>query len=155
MLGDANGNASQRQGNSIQWSSYNYPTAISAGTGATAETVFLSYGPGRQKLQQVYTGNGINETTQYFGNLLELVTACGMADYRHYIYANGRAVAIYSRKSSGTNTFSYLLTDHQGSVETIANISGAAVVGESFTAYGSRRNATTWSGPAWHCTAGD
>ena len=145
---DANGNAFQRQGNSIQWSSYNYPTAISAGTGATAETAFLSYGPGRQKFQQVYTGNGITETTQYIDNLLELVTACGIADYRHYIYANGRAVAVYSRKSSGTNTFSYLLTDHQGSVETIANSSGAAVVGENFTAYGSPRNPTTWSGAA-------
>jgi RHS repeat-associated protein len=143
---DANGNATQRQGNSIQWSSYNYPTAISAGAGATAETAFLSYGPGRQKYQQIYTGNGITETTQYIGNLLELVTACGTADYRHYIYANGRAVAVYSRKGSGTNTFSYLLTDHQGSVETIANSSGAALVGESFTAYGSRRSATSWSG---------
>ncbi len=145
---DANGNASQRQGNSIQWSSYNYPTAISAGIGATAETAFLSYGPRRQKFQQIYTGNGITETTQYIGKLLELVTACGIADYRHYIFANGRAVAVYSRKSSGTNTFSYLLTDHQGSVETIANSSGAVVVGENFTAFGSPRNPTTWSGAA-------
>jgi hypothetical protein len=67
---DANGNANQRQGNSIQWSSYNYPTAISAGIGATAETAFLSYGPSRKKYQQVYTGNGITETTQYIGALL-------------------------------------------------------------------------------------
>ena len=53
---------------------------------------------------------------------------------------------MYSRKSTGTNTFSYLSSDHQGSVASITNSSGASVVNESFTPFGARRNPATWSG---------
>ena len=143
---DANGNAITRQGSSILWSSYNYPASISAGSGSTAETVAFSYGPDRQRWQQAYSGNSTTETTQYVGRELEVVSSGGVTDYRHYIYAGGRAVAVYSRKSTGTNTFSYLSSDHQGSVASITNSSGTSVVSESFTPFGSRRNPTTWSG---------
>ena len=143
---DANGNALTRQGSSIAWSSYNYPTSISAGSGSTAETVALSYGPDRKRWQQVYVGDRVTETTDYVGSALEIVSSSGVTDYRHYIYAGGQAVAVYSRKSSGTNTFSYLLSDHQGSVASITNSSGAQVVNESYTPFGNRRNPTTWSG---------
>jgi len=136
-----------RQGSLIAWSSYNYPTSASAGSGSTAETVSFAYGPDRQRWQQSYVGNGTNETTYYVGGLLELVVI-GSADYRHYIYAGGEPVAVYSRKSTGVNTFSYLLSDHQGSVASITSSSGAQVIGESFTAFGNRRNPSTWSGPA-------
>jgi RHS repeat-associated protein len=57
-------------------------------------------------------------------------------------------VAFYSRKSTGVNTLSYLLSDHQGSVAAITNSSGATVVSESNTPFGTRRNPTTWSGSA-------
>jgi RHS repeat-associated protein len=144
---DANGNAITRQGSTISWSSYNYPTTINAGSGGTAETVAFSYGPDRQRWQQMYTGNSTQEATNYIGGLLEVV-ASGSTDYRHYINAGDENVAVYSRKSNGTNTFSYLLSDHQASVASITNSSGAQVVGESFTAFGSRRNPTTWSGAA-------
>lgn len=143
---DANGNAYSRQGSSITWSSYNYPTTVNAGSGSTAETVAFSYGPDRQRWQQMYTGNSTQETTNYIGRLLEVVASGGVTDYRHYIFVPGEQIAVYSRKSSGANTFSYLLSDHQASVASITNSSGAQVVGESFTAFGSRRNPTTWSG---------
>ena len=145
---DANGNATSRQGSSISWFSFNYPQAISAGSGSTAETVAFAYGPDRQRWEQMYTGNGTTETTYYVGRQLEVVSSGGVTDYRHYIYAGNEPVAVYSRKTSGTNTFSYLLSDHQASVATIANSSGAPIVNESFSAFGSRRNPTTWSGPA-------
>jgi RHS repeat-associated protein len=143
---DANGNAYSRQGSTISWSSYNYPTTVNAGSGSTAETVAFSYGPDRQRWQQMYTGNSTQETTNYIGGLLEVVAGGSVTDYRHYINVAGEQVAVYSRKNSGTNTFSYLLSDHQGSVASITNSSGAQVVGESFAAFGSRRNPTTWSG---------
>lgn len=143
---DANGNATSRQGDSITWSSYNYPITVNAGSGSTAETVAFEYGPGRQRWQQSYTGNSTTETTNYIGGLLEMVISGSVTDYRHYIYGATGAVAVYSRKSSGTNTLSYLLSDHQASVASIANSSGAQVAGESFTAFGNRRNPTTWSG---------
>lgn len=143
---DANGNVITRQGSTISWSSYNYPTTINAGSGSTAETVAFSYGPDRQRWQQMYTGNGSQETTNYIGGLLEVVASGSVTDYRHYINVAGEQIAVYSRKSSGTNTFSYLLSDHQASVASITNSSGAQVVGESFDAFGSRRNPSTWSG---------
>jgi RHS repeat-associated protein len=143
---DANGNATSRQGDSITWSSYNYPTTVNAGSGSTAESVSFNYGPARQRWQQTYSGNSTTEVTDYVGGLLEVVTSSGVTDYRHYINAGGENVAVYSRKSSGTNTFSYLVSDHQASVASITNSSGTQVVGESFDAFGSRRNPATWSG---------
>ena len=143
---DANGNMTSRQGSSIAWSSYNYPTSISAGSGSTAESVAFSYGPGGQRWQQSYSGNSTAETTSYIGGLMEVVTSGGITNYRHYIAGNGSTVAIYSRTSSGVNTFSYVLTDHQASVSAITNSTGGVVVNESYTPYGARRNPTTWSG---------
>jgi YD repeat-containing protein len=144
---DANGNAITRQGSTIGWSSYNYPTTINAGSGATAETVAFSYGPDRQRWQQMYTGNSTQETTNYVGGLMEVVANGSVTDYRHYINVAGEQIAVYSRQTSGTNTVSYLLSDHQASVASMTNSGGAQVVGESFDAFGSRRNPTTWSGP--------
>jgi len=80
------------------------------------------------------------------GGLLDIVASGGVIDYRHYIYAGSEPVAIISRKNNGTNTTYYLLSDQEGSIADITNSSGAVVVGESFTAYGSRRSPTTWSG---------
>jgi hypothetical protein len=91
--------------------------------------------------QQSYVGNSTQETTDYVGGLLEVVSSGGVTDYRHYINTGGEQIAVYSRKSNGTNTFSYLLSDHQASVASITNISsGGVVVGENFTPFGSRRN---------------
>jgi RHS repeat-associated protein len=144
---DANGNMSSRQGSAVAWSSYNYPTGVSAGSGSTTESVTFAYGPDRQRWQQDYTGNGATEITDYAGPM-EVVLGGGGVDIRHYIYANRAPVAVYSRKSSGVNTFSYLLYDHQGSVATLTNNSGGAVVSESHTPFGNRRNPSTWSGAA-------
>ncbi len=120
---------------------------VNAGSGSTAETVAFSYGPDRKRWQQMYTGNGTNETTNYVGGFVEVVSSDSVTDYRHYIYAGAEPVAVYSRKTSGVNTFSYLISDHQGSLTAITNSSGTPDVNESFTAFGNRRNALTWSGP--------
>lgn len=145
---DANGNMATRQGSTIVWSSYNYPTAISAGSGSTAESVTLNYGPDRQRWYQYYSGNGTTESTYYAGAPLEIVTSGSVTNYRHYIYAGSEPVAVYSRSSSGTNAVNYVLSDHQGSVAALTNSTGGTVVSESFTPYGNRRNPATWSGAA-------
>jgi RHS repeat-associated protein len=147
---DANGNAIKRPYYStITWSSYNYPTSVATAYGPgwqTSETESFAYGPDRQRWLQTWTRNGTTENTYYIGGLLEFVSSGSVIDYRQYIYAGAEPVAVYSRKNSGVNTFSYLLSDHQGSVASITNSSGAQVIGESFTPFGDRRNATTWSG---------
>lgn len=141
---DANGNVTSRQGSSITWSSYNYPTQIN--DTATGESVSFLYGPDRRAYFESTQSPSGTETNYHVGGLLDIVSSGGVTDYRHYIYAGSEPVAIDSRKSSGTNSLNYLLSDHQGSIAAITNSAGAVVVGESFTAYGNRRNPTTWSG---------
>ncbi len=143
---DLNGNMTSRQGSTISWSSSNYPTSISAGSGSTAESISLSYGPDRQRWYQYYTGNGTTESTYHAGPL-EIVTSGSVTSYRHYIYAGSEPVAVYSRSSSG-NAVDYVLSDHQGSVAALTTSTGSVAVSESFTPYGNRRNPTTWSGAA-------
>jgi RHS repeat-associated protein len=141
---DADGNVTSRQGSSITWSSYDYPTLINDTT--TDESVSLTYGPNRRALMEQTQSPSGTETAYHVGGLLDIVSSGGVTDYRHYIYAGSEPVAIISRGTDGSNTPYYLLSDHQGSIVAIANASGGVAVGESFTAYGSRRNPTSWSG---------
>jgi RHS repeat-associated protein len=141
---DLNGNMTSRQGSAITWTSYNYPNSINDTT--TGETVYFSYGPDRRAWMEETQGSSGTETAYHVGGLLDIVSSGGVTDFRHYIYAGNEPVAIDSRKSNGMNAFYYLLSDQEGSVSKITDGSGAVVVGESFTAYGNRRNPTTWSG---------
>ncbi|HTE42060.1 MAG TPA: RHS repeat-associated core domain-containing protein, partial [Steroidobacteraceae bacterium] len=140
---DENGNAISRHGNPIVWNSYDYPTSI----GGTGESVALYYDGNHARWKQEYdkTGEPL-ETTIYAGGLLEKVAKGTLIDWRHYIQAGGKTIAVYSRQNGGTNTLRYTLEDHQGSVANITTDAGAPYVGESFTAFGNRRNPTTWSG---------
>jgi len=139
---DNNGNMTARSGNTVTWTSYNYLSGISS----TGESVTFQYGPNRQRWQTIYTGSIGTETTYHVGGLLEKVIGGGATDYRHYIFAGSEPVAIYSRQSTGTNTLRYVLEDHQGSFAGIVSSTGTTDVNESFTAYGNRRSASTWSG---------
>jgi RHS repeat-associated protein len=143
---DSNGNMSTRAGSTIAWSTYNYPTDISASDSTGTEDVQLSYGPDRQRWKQLYTAPGTTETTYYIGGSLEVVISGTVTNYRHYINAGNEPVAVYNRTSTGTNTMNYMLEDHQGGVANIASNSGSSVVNESFSAFGTRRNPSTWSG---------
>lgn len=143
------GTTSPPIGQDIDWTSYNYPRQIRASVAAPNDQIAsFAYGPDRQRWRMIYTSGSTAETTHYIGGLMEKVTIGSATDYRHYIYAGGQLAAIYSRHSSGTNTLRYVLEDHQGSVAGLVNSSGVAIVNESFTAYGNRRDATTWSGAA-------
>src|SRR5690606_35795073 len=86
-----------------------------------------------------YKTANVTYTHVYLGGLMEKVTRGSTTDWKHYVFAEGQAVALYSRKSTGTNTLSYLLRDHQGSVDGITSSTGAVVVRESFDPYGQRR----------------
>lgn len=139
---DANGNAQTRNGHSISWTSYNYPSVING----PGKALTFSYGPDRQRYRQVYNNGSTTETTQYIGGMLEKVTIGGTTDWRHYVSAGGTTVAVVSRLSTGTNTTRYLLEDHQGSIAQITDSGGVAYVSESFTAFGARRDAASWAG---------
>jgi RHS repeat-associated protein len=140
---DSNGNAMSRNGSGISWTSYNHPAIING----PGESVQFAYNQNHERWSAIYNGSAGVETTYFIGNLLEKVVAVGLTDYRHYIYAGGAKVAIYSRTTGGVNALHYVREDHQGSVAAILNSDGTSYVKESFTAFGARRSACTWSGP--------
>ena len=139
---DSNGNMTDRNGTTLVWYASNLPKSI---TKDSQNSSTFQYTPSGQRWQQDYKVANVTYSHVYVGRLMEKVTQGGTVDWKHYIFAEGQAVALYSRKSSGTNTLSYLLRDHQGSVDVITSSAGAVVVRESFNAYGQRRG-TAWSG---------
>ncbi len=139
---DNNGNAITRNGYAISWTSYNYPSVINGPN----KSMTFSYGYDRQRIKQTYANGATSEVTMYVGGMLEKVTAGSVTDWRHYIRAGSQIVAVMSRQSTGTNTTRYTLEDHQGSVAQITDAAGAVYVSESFNAFGTRRDASTWSG---------
>lgn len=139
---DANGNATSRFGQSISWSSYNYPTLING----PGKSLTFYYGPDRQRYKQIYASGSGTETTHYVGGILEkVVLPGGMVDWRHYVRAGGQVVAVVSRKSTGSNAVHYMLGDHQGSPANLLLADGSSYVKESFTAFGQRRDANSWT----------
>jgi RHS repeat-associated protein len=140
---DANGNVNSRNGSAISWTSYNYPS----GVGTSTESATFDYGPDRQRWRMVYTGSAGVETTYYVTPLLDVVHTSSGTDCRNYVYAGGRPVMQLSRTSAYGAIQKSLLVDQQNSISTIVtDSSGAALVNESFTAFGNRREASTWTG---------
>ena len=140
---DANGNVTSRNGSLIGWTSYNYPS----GVGTSTESATFDYGPNHQRWRMIYSGPSGNETTFYATPMFEKVYAGGGGEYRSYIYAGNRPVVVVMRNTASQIKVRSLLVDHQGSISSIVTDStGASLVGESFTAYGNRREASTWSG---------
>jgi RHS repeat-associated protein len=142
---DANGNVKTRNGTALTWTSYNYPSDVATSTEGAA----FDYGPNRQRWRTTYTSSAGTETTYYASNAFEIVATAAGTDYRHYISANGRPVVVISRTSGGSVNVRSLLTDHQGSVSEIVQDQTSAPYAyakESFSAFGNRREASTWTG---------
>jgi RHS repeat-associated protein len=140
---DGNGNVSSRNGSIIGWTSYNYPDAVTTST----ESATFDYGPDRQRWRMIYTGPSGTETTYYVSPQFEVVHTSSGTEYRHYISANGRPVMVIGRTTTDATNFRSLLLDHQGSISTIVNANNAtSYATESFTAYGNRREASSWIG---------
>jgi RHS repeat-associated protein len=140
---DANGNMTSRAGSSITWTTYNYPSAID--DSATGESISFDYGPNRNPwLETTQEPSGTTETYR-LGSLMDIIVGGSGNTDRDYIYAGNDPVAVDERTSSSNNLY-YFQTDQQGSISSITNASGQVAVNESFTAYGARRNPSTWSG---------
>jgi len=142
---DSNGNAISRNGVGITWTSYNHPSIIN--NSGSGESVQFAYDQNHERWIAVLSASSGVETTYFIGGLMEkAVQAGGIADYRHYILVGKTKVAVYSRTTGGTNTLRYIREDHLGSAAAILADDGTSYVKESFSAFGVRRNACTWSG---------
>jgi RHS repeat-associated protein len=134
----------------VTWTSYNYPASIDSPT--MKEKVSFAYGPNRSRWRMVYQDTATNrlETTYYLGAMMEkVITTEGTTtstEYRHYIHAGSTPVAIHSRVVGGANATRYMLADHLGSIDTIADGAGTKLVNSSYTPYGLARDPVDWRG---------
>jgi RHS repeat-associated protein len=139
---DNNGNMTSRNGSTIDWTSYNLPKKIREGSHSSE----FRYGPARARYKQINVEGGATETTYYIGGIFERVSrAGGTTEHRHYIVANGGAIAVHTRRSTGVHDTVYLHRDHLGSVDTVTDDAGSPIVRLSYNAFGLRRG-EAWSG---------
>jgi RHS repeat-associated protein len=140
---DANGNANTRNGASLTWTAYNLPKLINQSDGNSSQ---FQYGPDRQRYKHVAVSGANTETTIYIQGIFEKLTRGSLIEYKHSISGPGGVIALHTRRSDATSETIYPLGDHLGSTETITNGSGATLAKLSYTPFGARRNAVTWSG---------
>lgn len=135
-------------GYTVSWTSYNYPRSISATlSSGESESATFDYGPNRSRWRMVYTEGTASETTEYIGGLMEKVTSTLGTNYRYYIRGSNGLAAIHAINASDTVSTDYALEDQEASLAALLNSTGSTAVDESFTAFGVRREASTWSGP--------
>ena len=135
---DANGAVVNANGTSIQWLSYDLPSQLTHPAGNYSA---FYYGPDRARYRQVANAGGtLTETLYAAGGLYERVTTGGVSSHRHYIVADGRRVAVHTRKSGATPSTVYLLEDHLGGVDGFTASSGALLTKNSYQPFGARRS---------------
>jgi RHS repeat-associated protein len=131
---DRNGNMVSGDGRTITYTPYDLPQTITRGF----STVTFSYDPERQRYKRVdSTSAGVTTTIYAAGHAYEKITRPnGTIEQKYYI--GGFAVVT---RTGTTDTVSYLLGDHLGSVDTITNANGLISQKMSFDAWGKRREA--------------
>lgn len=140
---DANGNMITRSGATVTWSSYNYPTTINQSGGNTST---FYYGADRNRYRQVSVDGGVTEDrVSVGGGTFEKLVRGSTIEYRHFVTAGDKAVAIVKRSAQTGDEKYYLHADHLGSTDVISNQAGSLVVRLSFDAWGKRRG-SNWTG---------
>jgi RHS repeat-associated protein len=142
---DANGNMVSRSGSSVTWSTFNYPATINQAGGNTST---FYYGASRNAYRQVSVEAGVTEDRVTIGEgaFERLVRNGTQTEYRHFVSAYGRVVAIVKRSTQTGNKKLFLHADHLGSTDVISDDALSSPVRTSFDAWGQRR-AANWAGP--------
>ena len=122
--------------------SYNYISRIFN----NVTEVNIAYAPGRERvslkvrknnvlvMQKTYAGNLYEETIDQQG---KITTTC--------IIKAGEEVVAYRSDNGTTSKFTYLHTDHLGSVVSVSNQAGAFLEQYSYDAWGKQRNPLSWA----------
>ncbi|HTO08860.1 MAG TPA: FG-GAP-like repeat-containing protein [Myxococcota bacterium] len=146
---DAVGNLTNYAGQAtLTYNSFNKPATISQSSPARSGT--YTYAADQQLIKRVEaaTDQGITSQSWIFvGDLYEVFTRNGVVEKRHYINAANRRVAIWTDRPASTSDLRYLQTDHLGSTNVVTSDSGTVLERQSYDAFGTRRNPTTWGPP--------
>jgi len=148
---DPNGNMTSRNGTTIGWNSDNLPMSIVQDANNTSS---FNYAPDKHRVYQTAMVNGLPETTIYAGGL-EIVTdsSGNLTHNRYQLSAYGRTVAIVDLETASNAPVindQFMLSDHLGSMDVATDATGSVVSGTgwNFEAFGKRRDASSWQGPA-------
>ena len=124
------------QGRSIRYTPFDQIAAID---GVAASTSY-QYDAYFNRTAKQSSSAGVFTTTTYIGNLYEKTQTASGTERRFHLYAGGRLVSLKKRETTGVLNTYYILTDHLGSVDVIADSAGTELVRMSFDVYGQRRN---------------
>ncbi len=144
---DANGNLLTGAGRTVIWNGHNKPTSITDTNGNLSE---FRYGPDRGRFSHVqdYDDNGTPEsvTTLYLGAEFEQISedSTTAVEFRHYIFAEGRRIAIHTEWDNGNSRDDYLHSDYLGSVTAITDGNNLIVQRLSYDPWGKRRDPQSW-----------
>lgn len=132
---DLNGNLIGAATTTLSWTSFNMPASVQVGSNAfswqyDADLLRVKYVTPSKSTVYVAGGESV---------LVENVTSGGVTHQRHYIYANGKAIAQYTTHSTGTSDTRYFYRDHLGSTTLILDESGNVAERLSYDAQGKRR----------------
>jgi RHS repeat-associated protein len=134
---DANGALVSANGTTVKWTSDDLPSQLSH-PGGNYST--FQYAPDRARYRHVASAAGVATETVYAADgLFERVKSGTTITFRHYVVADGRRVAVHTRRASTAPVTVYLLEDHQGSVDGYASQAGSLLARASYQPFGARR----------------
>ena len=126
----------------VEYTSFDKVYSISNAT----QNVTFTYGTDYQRIKAVSVKEGQTTTKYYVGQLYEKeVLPGGEVKENFYIFANGEAVAIYTRSTKAQNTrLAYCLRDHLGSLIYLVSPTGTVLEEYAYDPWGRRRDPVTW-----------
>jgi RHS repeat-associated protein len=136
----------------ITYNSFNKVTQITEEDPATSgilRQLDLVYGTGNQRVfQQMQTGQ--NVTIKYYaGGDYEVENKDGVITRVHYIYTPSGLAAIVKRDEQNNDDLNFVLNDHLGSMQVLANAAGQLLEEFSYDPWGLRRDPVTLAVYAW------
>ena len=111
------------------------------------DNLLIEYGYDRQRIRMTETVNGNQRVKTYVGNCEFIQPSTGDNYSLTYLSSPDGIFAVAESTSNGYRLH-YVHTDNLGSWDIITDKQGNLEQSLSFDAWGNRRNATTWNGPA-------
>ena len=108
----------------------------------------FDYGYDHQRIRVVTDRNMPPIHKTYIGNCERIDALSKLTAYRTYLSGPLGVFAVVSHTGGEVDSVTYVLKDHLGSWTVFADGDGDLVREESFDAWGNRRDAATWTGPA-------
>lgn len=127
----------------VTYTSFNKPATIASGT----TTLSFAYGPDRDRYMQTIRKGTQTETLHYIGKLFErLKKSDGTFEFKNYLYAGGRMVAIDTRYSdpAKADRLEYVHQDHLGSIDAVTSSTGMIVERSQYTPFGEQLAGVVW-----------